>query len=60
MNFPQAPLITEWPRITFSELESLEVEEGIVKIFYKSFFVVLRMPEIILRSFTTLLTEDVS
>lgn len=60
MNNLQTPLIAEWPKINFAELENLEVEEGIVKIFYKSFFVVLRMPEIILRSFATLLTEDVS
>lgn len=60
MQPAQTPLITEWPKINFSELENLEVEEGIVKIFYKSFFVVLRMPEIVMRSFFTLLTEEVS
>lgn len=60
MNYLQAPLIDEWPRINFEELENLEVEEGIIKIFYKSFFVVLRAPEIVIRSFFTLLTEEVN
>lgn len=60
MQTAQTPLVAEWPRINFSELENLEVEEGLVRIFYKSFFVVLRMPEIVMRSFFTILTEKVS
>lgn len=58
MQTAQTPLITEWPKVSFSELENLEVEEGMVKIFYKSFFVFLRLPEIVVASFLTLLTEN--
>ena len=58
MSLLQTPLITEWPKISFSEIENLEVEEGLVRIFYKSFFVVLRVPEIMFSAFLTILREN--
>ena len=48
------PLLAR-PHISFSELESLEIEGRCLRMFYKSFFVLLRSPEIIIKSFWLLL-----
>ena len=54
----QKPFIEEWPRICLRELEDLEIEGKTTRMIYKSFFVFLRLPEIVVTSFVTLLTEN--
>jgi len=58
MGMPQKPLIEEWPVISFKEFENYEIENETIRYAYKSFFVFMRLPEIILTSFVTLLKED--
>lgn len=48
-------LIEEWSRVSFEELENIEVEDKAVRIFYKSFFKILNSPERILRDFLMIL-----
>lgn len=59
MHQYKTPLIDEWPVMSFKELEEIEVEGKALRLFYKSFFVVLRLPEIAAHSFIDLLTADV-
>lgn len=52
------PFIDEWPTISFNEIAKEEVGGGAVRVFYKSFFLLLRLPETMLSSLTTLLKEE--
>ena len=57
-NETQTPFI-EWSTRSFEEIENLEVEEPFTNAFYKSFFVFMHMPEVILKSFWLLLTSGI-
>lgn len=52
----QQSFFSEWPQVSFDELENLEIEGRWVKMFYKSFFTFLRLPEIVVKSFWLLFT----
>ena len=43
----------EWPTISFDEIEK-EGEEGAAGVFYRSFFRLLHLPEVVLSSFVGL------
>lgn len=58
MTIYDKPFIEEWPKISFRELEDLEVEGDTLRLMYKSFFVFLRLPEIVVTSFITLLKQN--
>lgn len=48
--------IEEWPKVSFVNLANEQVEGGrAVKIFYKSFFTILELPEAMITSLLTLL-----
>lgn len=51
----ETPFIDKWPKISFDELENLEVEGSTTRLMYRSFFKVLRLPETIVRAFLTVL-----
>lgn len=53
------PLIDKWPKYSFSEIENIQIDSKPLRIFYKSFFVVLRTPEHIAKSFYTVLTHAI-
>ncbi len=61
MDKQKTPLIDQWPDISqmFSEIENLEIEPKPVRIFYKSFFIVMKTPEHIAKSFYNVLTHAV-
>lgn len=50
-------LIDEWPKVSFEEIADEDVGEGAVRVAYKSFFALLRLPETLVISFMTLLKE---
>lgn len=50
-------LFDEWPKVSFEQIENIEIENKAMRLFYKSFFGILRLPESTLRAFVTLLKE---
>lgn len=53
----QAPFF-EWPEISFKEIENVKVDNAPTRIFYKSFFTVLRLPQTIIEEFRFLMTAN--
>ncbi len=51
----KGPLIDEWPTISFESCENIEIENGVGRFLYKSFFRFLRGPEIIVSAFSMIL-----
>lgn len=49
------PFIDEWPTVSFDEFENIKIEEGIVRVFYKSFFSILLLPQKIIHAFIAVL-----
>ena len=54
MENTSGALIDEWPKISFAEIEDLEIEGDRLSLFYHTFFHVLHFPEKICSSFITL------
>lgn len=50
--------ISEWPRVSFEEIENIEIEDRTIRIFYKSFFGILHLPETAIRALWTILKQD--
>lgn len=59
IDFYKTALIDEWPTVSFDIFENVKIENPLGHIFYKSFFVFLRLPEILFSSFVTLFTSPV-
>ncbi|MBI1919053.1 hypothetical protein HYS29_00485 [Candidatus Microgenomates bacterium] len=59
MESYQQSLIDEWPKVSFEEIENIEIEDRTVRIFYKSFFGILHLPETTIKAFWTILKQDV-
>lgn len=48
----------EWPKISFDEMEKVNVDNVPARVFYKSFFSVLRLPQTIFEEFCFLMTSS--
>lgn len=51
-------LIDEWPNLSFDAIENIEIESKSMRIFYQSFFKLLRLPENAAKAFYTILTKE--
>lgn len=49
------PFLEEWPKLSFDEIENIQIDKAPVRFFYKSFFGVLKFPQTIIHAFITLL-----
>ena len=58
MDKDSTAFIDEWPKVSFDEIEGLEIEGDNLRIFYQSFFHLLHVPERIFLSFKTLFAEE--
>lgn len=58
MNY-QNLLISEWPEISFKEIENINIENRTLRITYKSFFTFLHLPETTLKAFYTLFASKI-
>lgn len=58
MISPKESFINEWPKISFEEIEDIEIEDKTIRIFYKSFFGILHLPETAARAFWTILSSS--
>lgn len=54
----QESFINEWPKASFKDIAREETEEKFTKFFYKSFFVVLLLPERVVSTFKILFKEE--
>lgn len=50
-------LFDEWPKVSFEQIENIEIDNKAMRLFYRSFFGILRLPESTIRAFITLLKE---
>lgn len=54
MENSKTPFLDQWPKVSFDELENIEIKNPPTRIFYKSFFVLFFLPEKIFKSFEKL------
>lgn len=55
----QKPFIDEWPDLSFDQIENIEIEDSSLRLFYKSFFQMLRLPENTVKAFIAILNHRV-